>query len=624
MADLVIRNGTVVDGTGAKPFVADIAITGGKISAVGPNLPAAKTEINAAGRLVTPGFVDIHTHFDGDDPKRLKNANAAVNLRDIPRRIQDNPCGTLAWLRRRCTASPLQFRGGFSAGRPWLGRDLTGACRARSNCGVGFAPVRPGTQAKLIELMEGIEDIPGPVLSEGLDFSWESFSQYLDKIASRPHDIDVCTLVPHAAVRVYVMGDRAVRLEAATPADIEAQRKIVADGVRAGAFGFSTSRTLNHRTLKGDPTPTLRAQEEELAGIAQGLKDAGAGLIQLNSDFVDPNKEFAMIRRLVEESGRPLTFLLAEAHNDPTQKWKHLLEMSDKAAAQGVNIRPVFPPRAIGVLLGLQGSQNPFAATATYRSIADLPLEQRVAAMRDPATKARILSEDRVRDATAPAVPRMPFERMFNLGNPPNYTPRREDSIAAMAQRQGRTAEEVAYDLLLVDEGKNFLYTPFANYENYSLAASEEMLRHPNALVGLSDGGAHVGMIMDGSFPTFLLSYWGKERGMPIEELVRRQTSDTARSIGLTDRGMLKVGMKADINVINWDELALEAPVIQYDLPAGGKRLMQRARGYEATIVSGVVTYRNGEPTGALPGKLVRSQGGLHGGGRRAAWQAGN
>ncbi|KAI9026353.1 hypothetical protein DFJ74DRAFT_642461 [Hyaloraphidium curvatum] len=557
--DLVIRGGTVVDGTGAKPFVADVAVTGGRISAVGPNLPKGAKEIDARGKLVTPGFVDIHTHYDGQ----------------------------VIWDNR---LAPSSLHGVTTC--------LMG------NCGVGFAPVRKEQVGKLVELMEGVEDIPEAVLTNGLDFSWESFPEYLNKISEKKHDVDICVLIPHAAVRVYVMGERAVKLEDAEPRDIEQMRRIVSEAVKAGAFGFSTSRTLNHRTVKGEPTPTLRAQEAELEGIAAGLRDAGAGLIGVNSDFVDPAHEFGLLRRVSEQSGRPLLFLLAEAHDDPKQKWRHLLSMADQAAAEGVAVRPVFPPRPIGVLLGLLGTQTPFTACPTFKSIAHLPLEERVARMRDPVVRKAILAEREI----TPGVLRMPFTRMWLLGNPPNYTQPKETSIAAIAERKGVTPEEVAYDMLLEDDGRAFLYAPFAGYSNYTLDAAAEMFKHPNALVGLSDGGAHVGMIMDGSFPTFLLTHWGKEVGMPVEELVRRQTSHTAHAVGLMDRGVIKEGMKADINVIDWDALALEAPCIQFDLPAGGKRLMQYAKGYEATIVSGVVTYRNGQPTGELPGTLVRCE----------------
>ena len=564
-ADLVIRGGTVVDGTGRAPFEADVAISGGRITAVGAVPGRGREEIAAKGLLVTPGFVDIHTHYDG---QAVWDAHLA----------------------------PSALHGVTTA--------------VMGNCGVGFAPVHPGDHDTLIELMEGVEDIPGPVLSQGLEFRWESFADYLAVLEAKPRDIDICALVPHAAVRVYVMGERALALENANQADIARMREIVAEAVRAGAFGFSTSRTISHKTLKGDPTPTLRAQEDELSGIALGLRDAGAGFLELVSDWNTPDAatEFGMVRRIAERCGRPIVFSLTARH-DRTEVWKELLALSNAAAAEGLPIRPVFPPRPIGILLGLLGSQNPFSGTPTYKSIAALPLEQRVAAMRDPAVRARILSEDRISGSNFPLISRLSFARMFPFGDPPNYAPPREASLAAIAEREGRTPEEVAYDMLLADEGRSFIFAALTNYADYTLDASAELLRHPNTIVGLSDGGAHVGFISDGSFPTFLLTYWGRDRHegqLPIEELVRRQTSDTARAAGLADRGVLAPGMKADVNVIDFDRLALERPVMLWDLPAGGRRLMQKARGYVATVQSGEITYREGAPTGALPGKLVR------------------
>ena len=565
-ADIVIRGGTVMDGTGGAPVDADVAIAGGRIAAIGPALDARGTEeIDAKGKLVTPGFVDIHTHYDG---QAVWDSHLA----------------------------PSALHGVTTA--------------VMGNCGVGFAPVRPGTEATLIELMEGVEDIPGPVLAEGLDFRWNSFADYLNVLDAKPRDIDICALVPHAAVRVFVMGERALALENANQADIAQMRDIVAEAVRAGAFGFSTSRTISHKTLKGDFTPTLRAQEEELTGIAQGLRAAGMGFIEAVSDFnqPDPETEFALLRRVAEAAGRPMVFTLTARH-DRTEHWRVLLGLSNKAAAEGVSIRPVFPPRAIGILMGLLGSQNPFSGTPSYKAIAGLPLDGRVAAMRDPAVRARILSEDRFEGSNFPLIRRMLWEKMYPFGAPPDYTPARESSIAAIAGREGRTPEAVAYDMLLADEGRSFIYCALTNYQNWDLEPSAELLRHPNAIVGLSDGGAHVGFISDASFQTFLLTYWGRDRRegrVPVQELIRRLTSDTARAAGLADRGLLKAGMKADVNVIDFDRLALHRPGMEYDLPAGGRRLMQRVTGYAATIQGGQVTYRDGVATGALPGRLVR------------------
>jgi len=560
--DLVIRGGTIVDGTGKPGFVADLGVQDGRIAAIGPNLPKGREEIDATGKLVTPGFVDIHTHYDG---QAVWDSHLA----------------------------PSALHGVTTA--------------VMGNCGVGFAPVRPGAEGKLIELMEGVEDIPAPVLSEGLDFRWQSFSEFMDVLAARPRDIDICALVPHAAVRVYVMGERALALEPANQGDIAQMREIVAEAVKAGAFGFSTSRTISHKTLAGDPTPTLKAQEDELTGIALGLKQAGAGFLELVSDWntPDPATEFAMVRRIAEACGRPIVFSLTARH-DRTEAWKELLALSNQAAADGLSIRPVFPPRPIGILFGLQGSQNPFSGTPTYKSIASLPLAERVAAMRTPELRARILSEDRFEGSSFALIRRLTFDRVFPFGDPPDYTPPREASIALQAAARGITPEALAYDLLLEDEGHAFLFAALTNYADYTLAPSEELLRHPNTIVGLSDGGAHVGFILDASFPTFLLTHHGRKRGLPIEEMIRRLTSDTARAAGLPDRGRLAPGLRADINVIDFERLALAKPDMVFDLPAGGRRLMQQVTGYDATIVAGQVTYRDGVATGALPGRLVR------------------
>ncbi|WP_137123768.1 amidohydrolase family protein [Roseomonas sp. HF4] len=565
MADLVIRGGTVVDGTGAPPIEADVAIEGGRITEVGRVAARGRAEIDARGHIVSPGFVDIHTHYDGQA-------------------VWDSHLAPSAW------------------------HGVTTA--VMGNCGVGFAPCREADREKLIELMEGVEDIPGPILHEGLDWRWETFPEYLDALDAKPRDIDICALLPHGALRVHVMGERGLALENANQGDIARMRALTAEAVRAGAFGVSTSRTISHRTLKGDPTPTLRAQEEELRGLALGLRDGGGGLLELVSDWntPDPATEFAIVRRVVEATGQPVVFSLTARH-DRTKAWQELLAMSDAAAAKGLPIRPVFPPRPIGILLGLQGSQNPFSGCASYKAVAHLPAPARAAAMRDASLRARILSEDRVAGSNFPLITRLGFERMFPFGDPPDYAPPRDASIAAIAAREGRSAEEVAYDLLVAEDGAGFIFAPLTNFADYTLSASAECLRHPNAIAGLSDGGAHVGFISDGSFPTFLLAYWArdaKEAVFPVEEIVRRLTSDTARAAGLSDRGVLRAGMRADVNVFDLGALSLEAPRMVADLPAGGRRLLQRARGYVATVVAGEVTYRDGEATGALPGRLVR------------------
>jgi len=562
--DLVIRNGTVIDGTGKPGFAADVAITGGKITAVGTVAAKGTEEIDAKGKLVTPGFVDIHTHYDGQA-------------------VWDSHMQPSAW------------------------HGVTTA--VMGNCGVGFAPVKPGDRVRLIELMEGVEDIPGPALHEGLKWSWESFPEYLDALAAKPRDIDLCAQLPHAALRVFVMGDRASHLENATQDEIAQMAILAEEAMRAGAIGFSTSRTISHKTLAGDPTPTLRAQEAELVGIAMGLKRAGAGQLEMVSDFsLGVENEFGMFRRMVQASGRPMVFSLSQNHSKP-EGYLELMRLSREAQAEGINIRPVFPPRPIGILFGLLGSQNPFSGTDTFKSLLHLSFEDRVAALRDPAIRAKILSEDRISGSNFPLITRLSFARMFPFGDPPDYEPPQSQSVEATAARRGQTAEEVAYDMLISDGGRNFLFTPLTNYAEYNLEPCHAALSDRNTLTGLSDGGAHVGFISDGSFPTYLLAHWGRDRAsgrFPIEELVRRQTSDTAHAVGLYDRGVIARGMLADLNIIDFDKLALERPVMKFDLPAGGRRLLQQARGYAATIKAGQVTYRDGQATGALPGTLVR------------------
>ena len=560
--DLVIRGGTIVDGTGRPPIEGDVGIRAGKIVQVGAVPGRGQEEIDAKGKLVTPGFVDIHTHYDAQavwDPHLTPSAQHGVTS------------------------------------------------VVMGNCGVGFAPCKPADRDRLIELMEGVEDIPGAVMNEGLTWEWESFAEYLDALDRRARDIDICALLPHAAVRVFVMGDRAINLENANQADIAQMREIARDAMKAGAFGFSTSRSISHKTLSGDHTPTLQAQEDELTGIAMGMKDAGSGMLEIVSEWApDLDSEFAMVRRITEACGRPTVFTLTQRHARP-EAWRDLLRNADKAAADGVPIRPVFGPRATGALLGLSGSQNPFSGTRTYRTIAHLPLAERVAAMRDPDIRAKILKEDPKEFNKFPLFHRLRWDLMFRFGNPPIYEPKREDSFAAIAAREGRTPEEVTYDVLLESDGTDFIYTTISSYAYGDLRMAEELLGNRNCIMGLGDGGAHVGFILDAGFQTWMLTHWGRtlNRFSP-QELIRRMTSDTAGAAGLHDRGILRPGLKADINVIDWDQLGADKPYIAHDLPAGGKRLLQTVHGYAATIVSGEVTYRDGVPTGALPGKLVR------------------
>ena len=567
--DLIIRGGRLADGTGAPLREADIAVRDGLISAIaapGTLAGTARETIDATGLLVTPGFVDIHTHYDGQ----------------------------AVWDER---LQPSSWHGVTTA--------------VMGNCGVGFAPVRTADHARLIELMEGVEDIPGAALHEGLSWQWESFGQYLDAVAERPHDMDIAAHLPHGALRVYVMGERGARLEEATPDDIARMRALAGEAVRAGAIGFSTSRSLNHRSIKGEPTPGLRATEAELTGIALGLRDAGRGVLQFISDFDTPSldEEFAMLRRVVAASGRPMSFSLAQRHSSP-HGYRKLLALVAQAQADGLPIRAQVAPRPVGVLLGLQGSRNPFSSCPAYIAIAHLPLAERVALLRQPALRAQLLQE--IHEVPATGVFRaqmMGWARMFPMDDAPDYEPPADQALAAIAEREGKAPAEVALDWMLRHDGRGFLFSPFANYAEYNLDACREMLADPHTVVGLGDGGAHVSIISDGSFPTYLLTHWGRDRPegrFDIAWLVKRQTLDTARAVGLLDRGLLAPGYRADINVIDFDRLALAAPEMANDLPANGPRLLQRASGYVATLVNGVPVYREGVPTGALPGRLVR------------------
>ncbi|WP_439814179.1 N-acyl-D-amino-acid deacylase family protein [Zavarzinia sp. CC-PAN008] len=563
--DLVIRGGMLADGTGSPLRPADVAVQDGIIVAVGTVAGAGREEIDAKGKIVTPGFVDIHTHYDGQ----------------------------VSW---DSALAPSSWHGVTTA--------------VMGNCGVGFAPVKPHDRERLVELMEGVEDIPGAALYEGLTWEWESFAEYLDTLDARPHDIDFCAQLPHGALRVYVMGERGAKLEAATDHDIAEMRRITADAMRAGAIGFSTSRSLNHRTVKGDPTPSLRATEAELTGIAMGISDAGRGVLEVISDFDTPDldAEFDMLERIVTASGRPMSFSMAQPHTRESM-WRVLLARMEKAANNGLPIKAQVAPRPIGILLGLQASLNPFTMHPSWAQVADKSLEEKVAALRDPAFRAQLLSETMAKGHVALAKRLSHFEMIFPLGTPPDYEPPRETSLAAQAAREGRRPEEIAIELMLQDEGRGFLYSPFANYAHFNLDAAREMMAHKDTLPGLGDGGAHVGIISDASFTTYALSHWGRDRAegrFPIEWIVKRQTHDTARAVGLADRGVVAPGYKADLNVIDMDALQIERPRITFDLPAGGKRLLQGAKGYVATIVSGQVIYRDGVATGALPGRLVR------------------
>ena len=562
--DLIIRNGTLVDGTGNKSQIADIAVKDGLIAAIGDFSGKSNQEIDASNLVVTPGFVDIHTHYDGQA-------------------IWDSQL------------KPSSIHGVTTV--------------VMGNCGVGFAPCKPEDRIKLVELMEGVEDIPAPVMHEGLDWKWETFEEYIEALERNKLDIDVCALLPHAALRVYVMGERAINHEAANIDDMKIMRKLAKEAVEAGAFGFSTSRTISHKSLKGEFTPTLRAHEDELTAIAMGLSDAGTGFMEIVSDWnePDPETEFEVLKRIVKKSGRPVVFSCTQRHDRP-DFWKDLMEMARQAQKEGLPIRPVVTPRPIGLLLGLNGSQNPFSGTDTYKALAELPLKQRIVEMRKKEIKKQILSEDPIAGSTFPLINRIGYSQMYRFGSPPNYNPRQKDSIENLARINGISAAEMAYDILLENDGNNFIYAPLVNYADHTFSVCQKMLEDKNAIMGLGDGGAHVGFILDAGYPTWLISYWSvKKKVFSMEETVRRLTSDTAIAAGLSDRGFLKVGLKADINIIDWENVGSSDPFMTQDLPAGGKRLMQHTKGYIATIVSGKITYRNGNSTEERPGILVRS-----------------
>jgi N-acyl-D-aspartate/D-glutamate deacylase len=565
--DLVLRGGTIVDGTGAPAYRGDVAIRGERIVQVGAVRGSGAAEIDARDLLVTPGFVDVHTHYDGQ----------------------------ATWDERLAPSS-------------WHG--VTTA--VMGNCGVGFAPCRPGDRDRLVSLMEGVEDIPGVVLTEGLAWDWETFPEYLDALESRAHDIDFAAQVPHGALRVYVMGERGADRAPATPEDIAAMARLAREAVEAGALGFTTSRTLNHRTAEGAPTPTLTAADDELLGIAAALGQAGRGVLQFVTDFKDPQAELALLRRLVETSGRPLSVSLAQAEQAP-DSWRNLLAWVEGCAADGLPLRAQVAGRPVGLMLGLDATLNPFVAHPTFaRELAHASREQRAARMRDPAFRERLLGEQPKAEHPFMRAVLSNFDKMFLLGDPPDYEQPPERSIGARARAAGVTPQELAYDLLLEDEGRAMLYFPFLNYAHDDLEPSLAMMRSPATILGLGDGGAHLGTICDASFTTHMLTHWTRDRSrgerLPVEQVIAWHTRDTAAAVGLHDRGVLAPGYKADLNVIDYDALRLGPPEMIHDLPAGGRRLMQRAQGYRYAVVSGRITYRDGEPTGVLPGRLVRGE----------------
>ncbi len=563
--DLIIRGGTVVDGSGGKPFVADVAVKNGKIAAIGIVTETATEEIDATGKLVTPGFVDIHTHYDGQ----------------------------AIWSDR---LNPSSSHGVTTV--------------VVGNCGVGFAPCRAADHDLLIKVMEGVEDIPGVVMAEGLPWNWETFPEYLNALEARPRDIDVAAYLPHSPLRVYAMGARGAGREVATPNDLEKMRALAREAIKAGAVGFASSRQFIHRTKAGEQIPSFDAADTELAAIAQGLADAGDGVVQvvLNTPFQSWGDELQRLRGVVRASGRPATFTLGVSNTGPETVWRDALTQIDQANAAGEHITAQVFPRPIGMVTGHELSVNPFCLCPSYQALDRLPFAEKIAELRKPEVRAKIVAEPPA-DGHPLALIGRNWDWMFPFNDPPNYEPPLDTSIGAQARARGVPPAELAYDLLLEKGGEATLYIALGNYQDGRLDAVLDMMKHRHTVVGLGDGGAHYSVICDASYPTFMLTYWTRDRQgerLSLAEAVRTLALEPAQTLGFKDRGLVKEGYKADLNVIDYDRLALHAPTVEYDLPAGGRRLDQGATGFAATIVSGQVIRRNDQPTGLLPGRLVR------------------
>ncbi|MCX6510191.1 MAG: amidohydrolase family protein [Actinobacteria bacterium] len=550
--DLVIRNGTIVDGTGRARFQSDLAIDDGVITAIGEISGQGSKELDATGLLVTPGWVDIHTHYDGQ--------------------VSWDPYLT-----------PSSWQGVTTA--------------VMGNCGVGFAPVAPDRHDWLIEVMEGIEDIPGTALHEGITWEWESFPEYLDSIDSTPHAIDFAAQIGHAAVRGYVMGDRgADHAERATPDEIAQMGAIAADAIRAGALGFTTSRTVAHKSADGRHTPSLTASREELVGIARAIGATGKGVLEIVADLFDLEAEFALIREMAEVSGRPISVSLLQRPEFAPDEYRKILGLIASANEDGLRITGQVAARPVGLIMSLEGRVNPLLPSPTYQSLLNLDHVDRVAALADPSTRATIIAEVEATDGDMNGL----ISTMFALSDPIRY----DQSLDERLDIAG------AYDTLMSDNGNGRIYVPVMNFVEGNLKATREMIAHPNTVPGLGDAGAHCTMICDASFPTWMLQYWGRDvasaEQFEIEWLVKQQTHDTAHAVGLDDRGTLEQGKRADINLIDFELLSVGVPEMLHDLPANGKRLVQRAAGYRSTIVAGSVVMNDGVPTGELPGRLIR------------------
>lgn len=564
MYDLVIRGGSVVDGSGNPRFVGDIAIQGEKIAAVGRVEGEGKQEIDASGMLVTPGWVDVHTHYDG-----------------------------------QATWDPIL------APSSWHGVTTV----VMGNCGVGFAPVRPGDQQYLIELMEGVEDIPGAALAEGIDWQWESFPEYLDALEQKARTIDVAAQVPHGAIRAYVMGERCnTEDDLPTDTELEQMQALVREGIEAGAVGFSSSRTWLHKDKHGVHVPGTFAGSDEMLALGLAMKGLGHGIFEMVSDHLGDDDEWAWIQQFSQETGRPITLVATSAAAFVGNKMYNLAE---EARTKGIEVRPQIAGRPTGVLHGLQSNFHVFALTPGYREIADLPLAELIDHMAQPERRARIIAEvDRERPMPLSGSLGELLWQVFPLGDRPNYEPDREQSVAGLAEAQGADPFELMYDLLTGNEGKELFYQPLGGYQTYNFDFFKTSMSHPNVLFGLSDGGAHCGVIADAGMPSFILAHWGRDRDkgeqFELEFLVRKLSRDTAEAYGMYDRGLLQEGMLADINIIDFDALSLHRPEAVFDLPTGGKRLVQKVEGYRHIIKRGQAIFEDSRHTGALPGRLVR------------------
>ena len=563
MFEMVIRNGTIIDGTGRDRYVADIGINNGKIAKIGEIKESSDNIIDAENKLVTPGWVDVHTHYDG-----------------------------------QATWDPIL------APSSWHGVTTV----VMGNCGVGFAPVKPKDREFLIELMEGVEDIPGAALSEGINWQWESFPEYLDALESFPRAIDVATQVPHGAVRAYVMGERCNSDYAPTKEEVNQMAELVREGVEAGALGFSSSKTLLHKDIKGEYMPGTFSGNEEMLALGLGMKGLNNSVFELVSDHLGEDEEWQWVKDFQKQTGLTVTLIATTA---PAYKNNKMYNLAEQARIEGYEIRPQAAGRPTGVLHGLQSSFHVFVGHPTWRKeLASLKHEELVARLRDPATKKKILSEETtIKNELLQDIPSL-MAQVFPLGENPNYEPEFKDSVAGIAQKLELDVMEVMYNLLIQGEGKELFYQPLGGYHTYDLEPQKKLLEHPNVLFGLSDGGAHCGVIADAGMPTFIMTHWGRDRTrgdkLSLEFIVKSLTSSTAEAFGMFDRGYLKEGLIADINIIDFNSLKLHRPEAIFDLPAGGRRLVQRPEGYEMTIKAGEVIFDNGTHTGALPGKLIR------------------